>query len=191
MMMLESFLEDMAQTINTDLIPRFIDWNFGSGLYPEFKWGELTAEQRAAIQEIFTQLAAAGQQANVSPEFMIELEQKMATDLGLDIDYDKIKAERKKQQDLLEQQYGEGQTTMGINGVPQPLNQPGQFGQDMGQGGPGGQPPGGPGSPSGIPPNLMPDQFQQVQASAGQLLDSLIELSRNSPEPEPEPGWSG
>jgi len=189
MMMLESFLEDMAQTINHDLIPRFIDWNFGSGNYPEFKWGELTAEQRAAIQEIFTQLAAAGQQANVSPDFMVELESRMSDDLGLNIDYDKIKADRKKQQDLLEQQYGEGQTTMGINGVPQPLQQPGQFGQDMGQGGPGGQqggPPGGSGSPSGIPPNLMPDQFQQVQASAGQLLDHLMELSRNAPEPELE-----
>ena len=190
MMMLESFLEDMAQTINHELIPRFIDWNFGSGLYPQFKWGELTAEQKAAIQEIFTQLAAAGQQANVSPDFMIELEQRMAGDLGLDIDYDKIKADRKKQQALLEQQYGEGQTTMGINGVPQPLQQPGQFGQDMSQGGPGNQPggpPGGAGSPSGIPPNLLPDQFQQVQASAGQLLDGLIELSRNTPDYEGAP----
>lgn len=187
MAMLESFLEDMAQTINHDLIPRFIDWNFGSGLYPSFKWGELTAEQKAAIQEIFTQLAAAGPQANVSPDFMIELEQRMANDLGLDIDYDKIKADRKKQQDLMEQQFGEGQTTMGVNGVPQPLQQPGQpgqFGQDMN--GPPGQNNAG-GSPSGIPPNLMPDQFQQVQASAGQLLDHLMELSKTAPELELEP----
>jgi hypothetical protein len=192
MMMLESFLEDMAQTINHDLIPRFIDWNFGSGLYPQFKWGQLTAEQRAAVQEIFTQLAAAGPQANVSPEFMIELEQRMADELGLDIDYDKLKAERKKQQDLLDQQYGgQGMTQMGVNGQPQPPQMPGQFGQDMGQGGPGGGPGGPPGSDqgqqSGIPGQYLPDNFQQVQASARSFVDDLVALARDAPELEGAP----
>jgi hypothetical protein len=177
MMMLTSFLDDAAQFINHDLIPRFIDWNFGSALYPEFHWGELTAEQRAAIQEIFTQLAAAGPQANVTPDFMIGLEQKMAEDLGLeDIDYDKIKADRKKQQEQMQQQFEQGQ--VGPDG--QPIPQPGQFGQDM-QGAPGG-----PSSPSSVPPGLQPDGFQQVQASrqatAGQLLDRLMELSRGAPQ---------
>src|SRR6266567_8147626 len=94
----------MAAAINHHIITRFIDWNFGSQKYPSFKWGQLTEEQKAAVQQTFDTLAAAGVQANVTPEFMLELEQKMADDLGLEIDYDSIKAERKKQQKLVQQQ---------------------------------------------------------------------------------------
>ena len=112
LMMLDSILEEMAQVIDTHIFPRFVDWNFGSGKYPQFKWGELTAEQKAAIQDTFDKLAAAGQTANVTPEFMLELEERMAEDLGLDIDYDKIKAEREKQQKLM-QQAGQGAGTDG------------------------------------------------------------------------------
>ena len=72
-----------------------------SGKYPQFKWGELTAEQKAAIQDTFDKLRRGRADANVTPEFMLELEKKMAEDLGLDIDYDKIKAEREKQQKLM------------------------------------------------------------------------------------------
>jgi hypothetical protein len=105
MMMLEGILEEMAEVINTHIFPRFVDWNFGSEKYPRFKWGTLTAEQKAAIQDTFDKLAVAGQSANVTPEFMLELESKMAGDLGLsDIDYDKIKADREKQQKLMQSQ---------------------------------------------------------------------------------------
>ena len=107
LMMLESILEDLAAVITNQVFPRFIDWNFGSSMYPEFKWGALTAEQKAAIQEIFTQLAAAGPQANVSPDFMLELEKKMAETLGLVVDYDKIAKQRQEQQDQMAQQ-GQG-----------------------------------------------------------------------------------
>ena len=104
LMMLDGLLEEMAEVIDHHIFPRFVDWNFGSGKYPHFKWGELTAEQKAAIQDTFDKLAVAGQTANVTPEFMLELEQQMAEDLGLDIDYDKIKAEREKQQKLMAKQ---------------------------------------------------------------------------------------
>jgi hypothetical protein len=117
LMMLEGILGDMSEVINHHLLPRFIDWNFGSGKYPEFKWGELTAEQKAAIQDSFDKLAVAGQTANVTPEFMLELEQRMAEELGLDIDYDKIKAEREKQQKLMQQQ-AKAQAAMLANGQP-------------------------------------------------------------------------
>ena len=96
-LMLEGILEEMAEIINTHVFPRFVDWNFGSGKYPQFKWGPLTEEAKAAIQDTFDKLATAGQQANVTPEFMLELEQRMATDFGFDIDYDKVKADREKQ----------------------------------------------------------------------------------------------
>ncbi len=117
LMMLDGILTEMSETINHHLLPRFVDWNFGSGKYPEFKWGELTAEQKAAIQDSFDKLAVAGQTANVTPEFMLELEQRMAEDLGLDIDYDKIKADREKQQKLMAKQ-ANAQATMMANGQP-------------------------------------------------------------------------
>lgn len=104
MMMLEGILEEMAEVINNHIFPRFVDWNFGTQKYPKFKWGALTAEQKAAIQDTFDKIAVAGQTANVTPEFMLELEQRMSEDLGFDIDYDKIKADREKQQKLMAQQ---------------------------------------------------------------------------------------
>jgi hypothetical protein len=103
-MMLEGILEEMAQVINDQIFPRFVDWNFGSEKYPQFKWGPLTAEQKGAIQDTFDKLATAGMQANVTPEFMLELESRLAQDFGFDLDYDKIKREREKQQRLMQQQ---------------------------------------------------------------------------------------
>jgi hypothetical protein len=96
-MMLEGILEEMAQVINDHIFPRFVDWNFGSEKYPQFKWGPLTAEQKGAIQDTFDKLATAGMQANVTPEFMLELEAAQARDFGFDLDYDKIKKDREKQ----------------------------------------------------------------------------------------------
>lgn len=117
LMMLDGLLEEMKEVIDHHIFPRFIDWNFGSDKYPEFKWGQLTAEQKAAIQDTFDKLAVAGQTANVTPEFMLELEQRMAEDLGLDIDYDKIKKEREKQQKLMQQQ-AQAQNAMAMQGAP-------------------------------------------------------------------------
>jgi hypothetical protein len=102
--MLEGILEEMAEVISNEIFPRFVDWNFGSEKYPQWKWGPLTAEQKAAIQDTFDKLATAGQQANVTPEFMLDLEQRMAAELGFDIDYDQIKKDREKQQEMMQQQ---------------------------------------------------------------------------------------
>jgi hypothetical protein len=122
MMMLEGILEEMAEVINNHIFPRFIDWNFGSEKYPQFKWGALTAEQKAAIQDTFDKLAVAGQTANVTPEFMLDLEKRMAEELGFDIDYDKIEADREKQQKLMQQQ---AQQQMAAGGAaPQPGQPP-------------------------------------------------------------------
>lgn len=118
MMMLEGILEEMAEVINNHVFPRFVDWNFGSEKYPKFKWGALTAEQKAAIQDTFDKLAAAGQTANVTPEFMLELEQRMSEELGLNIDYDKIKKDREKQQKLMAQQAQQQMAAGGAAGAP-------------------------------------------------------------------------
>lgn len=109
-LMLEGILEEMAQVINDHIFPRFVDWNFGTGMYPRFKWGPLTEEAKAAIQDTFDKLAVAGPQANITPEFMLELEQRLAGDFGFDIDYDKLKADREKQQkQMLTQQKQQAQ----------------------------------------------------------------------------------
>lgn len=85
--MLRAIMDDIADVINNMLIPKFIDWNFGSGLYPTFQWGAFTDESKTAIRDTFDKLATAGQQSNVTPEFMRSLEQQMSEEMGLDIDY--------------------------------------------------------------------------------------------------------
>jgi Protein of unknown function (DUF935) len=146
MMMLEGILEEMAAVITDHIFPRFVDWNFGSGKYPMFKWGTLTSEQKAAIQDTFDKLATAGLQANVTPEFMLDLEQRLALDFGFDIDYDKIKKEREKQQKLMQQQMAAGP----------PQQPPAGAGQPPGAGpAPGAGPPG-PFPPPGFAPPTAP-----------------------------------
>jgi hypothetical protein len=148
-MMLEGILEEMAQVINDSIFPRFVDWNFGSEKYPQFKWGPLTAEQKGAIQDTFDKLATAGMQANVTPEFMLELESRLAQDFGFDLDYDKIKREREKQQRLMQQQ----QQQMAAQAGQQPPQGAGQAGTSAAPPAPfpppGFAPPGGGGGPGG------------------------------------------
>lgn len=157
MMMLEAILEEIGDVINHHIIPRFIDWNFGSSKYPEFKWGTLTEEQKAAIQDTFDKLAGAGQQANVTPEFMLELEKKMAEDLGLDIDYDTIEKQREEQQKQLQDQF-EQQGQMMQNGGP-----PGAGGGPQGS-----APPVGAGQSAGNSAGVSAQQAGNTPQSAGQ-----------------------
>jgi Protein of unknown function (DUF935) len=140
-LMLEGILEEIAEIINTHIFPRFVDWNFGSQKYPEFKWSPLTQEQKAAVQDTFDKLAAAGMQANVTPEFMLDLEQRMAQDFGFDIDYDKIKKDREKQAKLMAQQ-----------GPPMPMPPGAGQGAAPGGGGSGGGQGAGPPAPPPFPP---------------------------------------
>jgi hypothetical protein len=149
LMMLQQLQEEMAEVIDHHIFPRFIDWNFGSEKYPHFKWGQLTAEQKAAIQDTFDKLAVAGQTANVTPEFMLELEKEMATELGFDIDYDKIEKEREKQQKLMAQQ-AKAQADAMAQGQPVTAGSIGQQGGPPGASAAGGARPGAPSS-SGPP----------------------------------------
>lgn len=169
-MMLEGIMEEMAQVIDHDIIPRFIDWNFGSSKYPQFKWGQLTAEQKAAIQDTFDKLAAAGQSANVTPQFMLELEKKLASDLGLDIDYDTIEKQREQQQAAMESQFQMGGAGGGFGQGPEQGGPPPEAGGSAGQG----EGFGGGGAGSGVPQNLLPQGFQSVQAAARQAVDEVF-----------------
>lgn len=89
--MLETIMDDIAAVINNQLIPRFIDWNFGSGKYPTFKWGPFTDEQKDAIRLAFNQMVLAPT-INTEPEIWQALQLKWAEDLGLNFDVDTVKS---------------------------------------------------------------------------------------------------
>lgn len=96
LMALRTLMDDIAAAINARLIPKFIDWNFSSALYPKFVWGPFTDEQKSAITATFEKLATVGAGLNATPEFMFELEKYMADEMGLEIDYDTVAKEREE-----------------------------------------------------------------------------------------------
>jgi hypothetical protein len=172
MMMLDGILEEMSEVISQHIFPRFIDWNFGSGKYPEFKWGPLTGEQKAAIQDTFDKLAIAGQQANITPEFMLELERQMAGEFGFDIDYDTIEkeqAQQKKQQQAMQAATQKAQLQAMQN--PQANAAGGTAGAGAPAGGAGQTAGAGAGAgaassaPMNTPSNLLPSGFQAKAAA--------------------------
>lgn len=88
-------LDSFAETINIHLIPKFIDWNFGTKKYPTLVFEPLADETKAAMMEVFKTLATAAS-TQTSPDFIWELEKRVADQLGLAIDYDALDAEREK-----------------------------------------------------------------------------------------------
>jgi hypothetical protein len=94
LLMLETIMGELEEVINQRLIPRFIDWNFGSGKYPKFQFGSLSQEQKAALLDMFKTLSTAGQALTITPEFVHELEKQVAEQFGLEIDYDSIEARK-------------------------------------------------------------------------------------------------
>lgn len=93
-MMLQTIMTEIASIINHYIIPRFIDWNFSSSKYPEFRWGPFTDDQKDAIQDVFKAIAGI-QGGNFTKEFAREIEKKVATEFGLEIDYETIEEEEK------------------------------------------------------------------------------------------------
>jgi hypothetical protein len=166
MMMLDGILEEAAEVITQHIFPRFVDWNFGSGKYPQFKWGPLTGEQKAAIQDTFDKLALAGQNANCTPQFMMELEKKMAGEFGFDIDYDTIEAEQEKQH-ALQLQMDQAQAKAQIQALQNPEQQAagGSAGTTAGGSAGGSSNGGGQGGAMNTPGNLLPSGFQAKSAA--------------------------
>lgn len=117
LMGLQSIMEDVAYVINTHLIPKFVDWNFGSSKYPTFTWGPFTDEQKEAINDAFNKLSTAGQTLTVSEDFVFELEKIMAEDLGLPVDYEKVQAEREEAKELAKAQQQQFMGQQGAAGL--------------------------------------------------------------------------
>lgn len=163
-MSLEAIMHDLEESWSTRLMPKYLDWNFGTKIYPRYKFGQLTDSARDAIKEIFT-VVVTSSVLNSTPEFVRELEKKLSARLGLDIDYETIEAKEKQaaeeaqqqaqeqadQQAQMQQDAAAGMTPDGQPVAPQP---------------PGGAPPV-PGSPpmAGGPP-------QQIAASGS--IDDLV-----------------
>lgn len=103
-LMLRAVMDDVANQINHYIIPQLIDFNFKGNKYPIFTWGKLTDEQKAAIAKTFDTLASAGQSVNVTPEFMRALEENVAAEMGLEIDYDEVDARIEEEAAELEAQ---------------------------------------------------------------------------------------
>lgn len=124
-LMLRAIMDDIASSINHFIIPQLVDYNFEGGKYPEFTWGKLTDEQKSAINSLFDKLATtAAQSQGVTPEFMRALEEEMAEELGLDIDYDEVDARIAEEQQLQQQQFGAGAVDDQGNPIPQDPNNP-------------------------------------------------------------------
>jgi hypothetical protein len=88
MLMLRAIQREIADQINHYIVPQLIDLNFKDGKYPKFKWGELTDEQNEAIANTFDKLVTNPQ--NITPQFVREVEKKVAEKFGLEIDYDSL-----------------------------------------------------------------------------------------------------
>lgn len=86
---LMSIMNDISELWTTQLMPKFIDWNFGTGKYPVWKFGELTDSARSDIVALFTTMVTSTT-LNSTPELSRSLEKAIANRLGLDIDYKEI-----------------------------------------------------------------------------------------------------
>lgn len=87
---LELIAKGIASVINTTLIPKLIDWNFGTGNYPKIEFVPFDRDTKKSLSSLFLKLAIA-KNLNVTPQFRFQVERQVAEDIGLDgIDYEAI-----------------------------------------------------------------------------------------------------
>lgn len=164
-LMLRAVMDDLANQINHYIIPQLIDFNFDGGKYPTFTWGKLTDEQKAAISSTFDKLATAGQSANVTPEFMRALEENVAEEMGLEIDYDAVDARMEEEQAAAEAQL---QQAAGVPGAV-----PGEEGAIPGE--PGAPAPAGPATPEDAA--IAEFEEQAMSLASGASYEGLMRLA--------------
>ena len=86
---LELMAQYIASIFNFSLIPKLIDWNFGTKNYPRVQFQPFDRLVKKQLFEMFTRISAAPT-VNVSPEFLTEMEKEIAETIGLNIDYEAI-----------------------------------------------------------------------------------------------------
>ena len=109
---LELMSEYISTIFNTVLIPKLIDWNFGTGFYPKVKFLPFDRQIKQRLFTIFQEMVKS-QHVNATPEFMYQMEQKVADIMGLDISYPEMEDRISVFEDILKR------------GEPQPANDSG------------------------------------------------------------------
>ena len=107
LMSLMSLLEDISEVFNSQVIPQLIDWNFGTKKYPRLIFSPFSDTIRSAIMDTFKSLLAA-RFPQVSPEFALKMEEAVAEELGIEIDYKEVEERMKKEREAMEAGVGEG-----------------------------------------------------------------------------------
>lgn len=74
----------MADMWNNKVIPELITWNFGTRNFPRVKFPPFTDEIRDMMADSFNKIIGV-RETPLSPEFITEMERKMAEEFGLDI----------------------------------------------------------------------------------------------------------
>lgn len=179
-LMLRAVMDDVANQINHYIIPQLIDYNFSGGKYPLFTWGKLTDEQKQAIATTFDKLATAGQGVNATPEFLRALEENVAAEMGLEIDYDEVDQRIEEEQAAAALQA----TGQSVDANGQPIPAVDASGQPIPPTDASGQPaaPGG-GSPSdsaiadfekqALQLSMPTDAYEGLMRLAGEMLDAV------------------
>lgn len=133
---LETIADDIAHILTDYLMPKFIDWNFGTGVYPKFEPAKLTDSSRTAIIDMFRNFAMAGT-LNCTPEMVREMEMKVSKTFDLDVNYQEIAkrekeaAELQAQQELEQQQMEAQQQQLQGESEVQPRQTPDTQTDDM------------------------------------------------------------
>lgn len=85
---LQAIREDIAQVLNSFVIPELIDWNFGTHRYPQLILLPPSTDTKVLVKEVFQHMSGA-KQINSTPQFWLQLEKAMAETLGFadEIDY--------------------------------------------------------------------------------------------------------
>lgn len=82
----------IEDTFNNIIIPKLIDMNFGSGIYPKFKINPITDESKQLAIDLFKDLIADGK---VNPRTLSSIIKKASEDNGFDFD-DEMQEEMEK-----------------------------------------------------------------------------------------------
>ncbi len=98
---LETILAEWSEVFTFYVAPQLVDFNFNSGAYPEIKFGPLSDQTRDVMADVFKTLSGAST-TNVTPEFMFEIEKKIAEVLGLEIDYEALEDDFKRRKEMEE-----------------------------------------------------------------------------------------
>jgi hypothetical protein len=99
-LMLQAIMDDIARAINHYIIPKLIDYNFGGRQVPAVHLGQAHRGAEGRDPRHLRQARYRRQNVNVTPEFMRELEEDVAEQLGLEIDYDEVEKREKEAMQL-------------------------------------------------------------------------------------------